>query len=125
MKVLNRDPAAWLGLVAVLVQFLVAWGVHLTEAQQSYVNATATAVMGLFIALTVARDQIVAAAAGLLVAVLQLGVSFGLHVSQDQIALAGALLTAALAAFLRTQVTAPVDPNGQRVPKQTVYTNRA
>ena len=125
MKVLGKEPAVWIGLVAVIVQFLVAWGVDLTEQQQSYINAVATAGMGLFIAVTVARDQIAAAAVGLLGAVLQLFVAFGVHFSQDQIATAGALLTAVLAGFLRTQVTAPVDPSGNRVPKEHIYSRAA
>jgi nicotinamide riboside transporter PnuC len=117
MKIFGRDPAAWLGLVAVGVEFLVAVGVDLTEQEQSWINASATAAMGLLIAATVARDQIIPAAAGLLGAVLQLAVSFGAHISQEQITMAGALLTAALAFWLRTQVTAPVAPDGTRVPR--------
>ncbi|MFC5744847.1 hypothetical protein [Actinomadura rugatobispora] len=118
-KFLGRDPAIWLGLVAIAVQFLVAWGVDLNEEHQALINAAATAAMGLLVALSVARDQIVAAAAGLLTAVLQLGVSFGWDLSQERIATAGALLTALLAAWLRTQVTAPVAPDGSRVRKVT------
>lgn len=121
MKIFGRDPSVWLTIVAVLVQFLVAWGVNLTEQQQSWINAAATAAMGLLLALTVSHDQIVAAAGGLLGAVLQLGVSFGLDVSQHQIAVAGALLTAVLAAWLHGKVTAPVARDGTRVPKVTVY----
>ncbi|REF00056.1 hypothetical protein [Thermomonospora umbrina] len=115
MKILGRDPAAWLALVAVGVQFLVAWGVDLSEAQQAGVNAVATMGMGLAIAWVVARDKVIPAAAGLLTAVLQLGVSFGWDIDQDQIATAGALLTAVLALYLRTQVTARVAADGTRV----------
>lgn len=117
MKIFGRDPAVWLGLVAVGVQALVAWGIDLTETQQSVVNAAATAVMGLLIAVSVARDQVVPAAAGALVAVLQLLVAFGVHLTQEKIATAGAVLTAVLVAWLRTQVTAPIAPDGTRVPK--------
>jgi hypothetical protein len=122
MKTFGRDPAVWLGLAAVAAQFLVAWRFDLTEDQQSWVNATATAVMSLALALTVSRDQIVSAAAGLLAAVMQLGVAFGAHLSQDEIALAGALLTSLLAGYLRTQVTAPIAADGSRVPRETVTT---
>lgn len=122
MKLFGREPAVWLGLVAVAVQFLVAWGVNLSEEQQAGVNAVATLAMGLAVAVTSARDQIVPAASGLLVGVLQLAVSFGLDLSQEKIATAGALLTALLAAWLRTQVTAPVTSDGSRVPKTTVST---
>lgn len=120
MNILKRDPAFWTGLVAVIVQFFVAWGVDLTEGQQAAVNAAAAALVGVIVAWSVARDQVVALAAGLLTAVLQLFVAFGYEISQEKIATAGALLTALLAAYLRTQVTARIDPQGNHVPKETV-----
>lgn len=117
MRVLGRDPAAWLALVAVTVQLLVAWGVDLSEEQQAGINAVATMAMGLAISWAVAKDKVIPAAAGLLTAVLQLGVSFGWEITQEQIATAGAMLTAVLALYLRTQVTAPIDVDGTKVPK--------
>ena len=120
MKILEREPAVWVGLVAVVVQTAVAWGIDLTETQQAGINAVASLAVGLVVAVVAARDRIVPAAAGLLVGVLQLAVAFGFDISSDQIATAGALLTAALGLFLRTQVTAPVAADGSRVPKQTL-----
>jgi hypothetical protein len=120
VKLLGREITMWVALVAVLVQTLVAYGVDLNEQQQAGINAVATLLMGLFIALSVARDQIVPAAASLLVAVLQLAVSFGAHMNQQEIATAGSLLTTVLAMWLRTQVTAPVAVDGSKVPRQTV-----
>lgn len=122
MKVFGREPAVWLGLIAVAVQFAVAWGVSLSEEQQAGINAVATLAMGLAVAVMSARDQIVPAASGLLVGVLQLAVAFGFDLSQEKITTAGALLTALLALWLRTQVTAPVAADGTQVPKATVST---
>lgn len=122
MRIFGREPAVWLGLVAVAVQFLVAWGVDFSGEQQAGINAVATLVMGLAVAVMSARDQIVPAASGLLVGVLQLAVAFGFDLSQEKITTAGALLTALLALWLRTQVTAPVAADGTRVPKATVST---
>jgi hypothetical protein len=122
VKFLGREISVWLGLVAVLVQTLVAYGVDLSEQQQAGVNAVATLAMGLFIALSVACDQIVPAAAGLLVAVLQLAVSFGAHMDQQAIATAGSLLTTVLALWLRTQMTAPIASDGSQVPRHTLKT---
>jgi ABC-type Fe3+-siderophore transport system permease subunit len=122
MKVFGRNPAAWLGLVAVGVQFLVAWGVPLTEPQQAGINAVATLVMGLVLAVTVAREQIIPVASALLVAVLQLAIAFGAHMGQHQVATAGALLTGALALWLHGQVTAPIAPDGSRVSRETPLT---
>ncbi len=122
MKVLGREPAAWLAFIAVGVEFAVAYGVHLSEAQQAGINAVATLAMGLFIAISVARDQAIPVAAGLLVAVLQLAVSFGAHLDQKGIALAGSLLTAGLALWLHGKVTAPIAADGSSVPRQTLKT---
>lgn len=120
MKVFGREPAVWLGLVAVAVQFLVAWGVNLSEEQQAGINAVATLAMGLAVAVVSARDQIVPAASGLLVGVLQLAVAFGFDLSQEKITTAGALLTAVLALWLRTQVVAPVAADGMKLAKLTL-----
>jgi hypothetical protein len=120
VKIFKRDPAVILGFIAVVVQAAVSWGVDLSDTQQAYINAAATAVMGLLIACSVARDQIVPAAGGALVAVLQLLVAFNVPISQDKIATAAALLTAGLAFFIRTQVTAKVAADGSPVPRVTV-----
>lgn len=120
MKLFGRDPAFWTGLVAVGVQFLVAWGLNLDEPQQAGINAVTTLGVGLIVAWSVARDQVVAIAAGLLAAMLQLGVSFSWDVSPEKIASAGALLTAVLAGYLRTQVTARVAADGTPVQKVTL-----
>ncbi|POM25875.1 hypothetical protein BTM25_02580 [Actinomadura rubteroloni] len=117
MKILGREPALWTALTTVAVQFLVAWGVDLSEQQQAWINAATTAVMGLVIAVSVARDQIVPAASGVLAALLQLAVSFGADIDQKQITTAGALLTAVLGLWLRSQVTAPVGADGAKVAK--------
>lgn len=116
MKILGRDPAAFLAIIAVGVQALVAWGIDLSETQQAAINAAATLLMGLATAVVVARDQIIPAAAGALGAVLQLLVAFGAHLTQEQITTVGAVLTSVLAFWLRTQVTAPVDAEGRSVP---------
>jgi hypothetical protein len=119
MRILGREPAAWLGLIAVLVQTLIAWGVPLTEMQQAGINAVATLSMGLLVAASVAREQVIPIAGALLVAVLQLAVAFGADLSQERIAMAGGLLTAALAFYLRTQVVARTGPVGEVVPRET------
>lgn len=116
MKIFGREPAEWLALVAVLVELAVAWGIDLTETHQGYINAVATAVMGLAIAATVAREKIAAAVAGFVVAALQLAVSLGVEVSQEKIAMTGVAITVALAFWLRNQVTAPITDDGARVP---------
>jgi hypothetical protein len=119
LKIFGRDPAAWLALIAVLVEGGVAWGIDLTDVQQARINAAATLLMGLIVAAVVARDQIIPAAASALGGILQLMVAFGVDVSQEKIATAGAVLTTVLAFWLRTQVTAPIDADGNRVARKT------
>lgn len=123
MRVLGRDPAAILGFIAVVVQVLVAFNVGLSDEQQGLINAAATALMGLAVAFVVARDQIIPAVSGAAVAVLQLAVAFGAHLTQEQIGSVAAGLTTLLALYLRTQVTAPVAPDGSTVPRETVSKN--
>jgi hypothetical protein len=118
VKIFGREPAQWLALLAIAVELAVGWGLPLTEEQQSLVNAAATAVMGFAIAWTVAREKVAAAAGGMVVALGQLAVSLGLEISQERIAMTGAALTALLAFWLHGKVTAPVDADGNPVPRQ-------
>ena len=94
---LSRDPALYLTLIATAVRLLAAFVIDLTDSQQAVLNATATAVAGLIVALWVRRDGQVAAILGVAQALLALAVGFGLD-----------------AAFVRTQVTAPVSAEGAR-----------
>jgi hypothetical protein len=121
MRIFGRDPAFWTGLAAVVIQFLVAWGLKLDEGQQAGINAVVTLVFGVVVAWSVARDQVVPIASSLLVAALNLFVSFGFDISPDKIAAAGALAIAVLTGYLRTQTTAPIAPDGSPVPRVTVH----
>lgn len=111
MRYINREPAAWLALVAVAVKLLAAFGVGITADQQAVVNAVAAAAVGLLIAV-MAHDALAAPIYGLAQAALALAVGFGLHWSADQQALVLSAVQVALAMFLRTQVTAktPASP---------------
>lgn len=124
MKIFGRDPSAWLALVAVIVEMLVAWGLPLSEQQQAGINAVATALFGLLLAALVARDKVIPVAAGLVVAVGQAAIAFGAHLSQHEIAVTGALVTTVLALWLRTQVTAPVAPDGSHVAQVSLADTR-
>lgn len=124
MKLFGREPAQWLAALAIVVELAVGLGLPLNDTQQGYVNAAATAVMGLLIAVTVAHEKIAAAAGGVVFALLQLAASLGLDVSQDKIAMIGSGLTALLAFWLYGKVTAPVDANMDRVPKRRVIPGR-
>ncbi|MEU1078516.1 MULTISPECIES: hypothetical protein [unclassified Streptomyces] len=107
IKVLGREPAAWLALVAALVKAFSAFVMDVDPSTQAVVNAVAGAAMGLVIALIV-HDGAVAAVLGLIQAVIALTVGLGLDWSTDKQAVFMTVVTLALAGYDRTQVTAPV-----------------
>jgi hypothetical protein len=120
MKILGRTPAMWLAVIAALVQMAGAvWG-DFSELQQAGVNAVATLAFGLAVAAVVSRDQIVPIAASLVAAVGNLAISFGAHLSPEEMAGAGAVVVSVLTFFIHTQVTAPVGPTGEKVPRMTL-----
>jgi hypothetical protein len=111
---LSRDPALYLTGFATAIRLAAAFGLNFTETQQTILNATATAVAGLIVAVWVRRDGQVAAVLGAIQAVLALAVGFGLDMSAEQQALLMSFIGTAAAAFIRTQVTAPVTAEGAR-----------
>lgn len=107
LKLLGREPALWLALVAVVVQTVSAFWIDVSADQQAWINAVAVAVVGLVTAV-VTRDGISAAVLGLAQAVLALAVGYGLDWSADQQGIAMSLVAAVVSMFVRTQVTAPI-----------------
>lgn len=104
---LGREPAVWAGIVAVVVQFIAAFVVDVSQDVQTGVNVAAAALLGLLVAFKVGDGQ-VAALTGLAQAALALGMNLGLDWSADKQAAAMAFITVVAQAFVRTQVTAPV-----------------
>lgn len=113
--IFGREPAAWLGLVAVLVKFGSAFWWHASVIEQARVNTLAAAVVAVLIAVS-AHDSLGPALLGLVQAAIAAAVGFGLHWSADQQALVMSAAAAILAMWTRTQVTAKVSACGQRVP---------
>jgi hypothetical protein len=114
MLKLSRDPALYLTLFATAVRFIAAFWLNFTDGQQAVLNAAATAIAGLIVALWVKRDGQVAAILGVAQALLALAVGFGLNVDAEHQAVIMSVIGAALAAFTRTQVTASVSADGVR-----------
>lgn len=115
VKIWGREPAVWLALVAAIVQGVSGFFFHLTDEQQGVVNALAVALLGFVTAAAVKGDAWLPAISGLVKAVLALGVAFGAHWAPDKQSLVMILVTAVFAAFVRTQVTAPVNAAGGEV----------
>lgn len=103
----GREPAVWAGLVAVVVQFVAAFILNVSQNVQTGVNIAAVAVLGLLVAIKV-HDGVVAALTGVAQAAVALGMNLGLDWSADKQAAWMALVTVVAQAFVRTQVTAPV-----------------
>lgn len=112
--IFGREPALWVALVAITVKLATAFGLDLSDGQQALINAGAAALTGLIVALTV-HDGIGAGVLGLVQAGLALAVGFGLHWTPDQQAVALSLVSAVIAMWTRTQVTAKV-PAGPAAP---------
>lgn len=113
---LSRDPAIYLSLFATAVRLASAFLFHVSDEQQAVINAAATAIAGLAVALWVAKDGQVAALLGVAQALLALAIGFGLNVSAEMQATIMSFVGLALSAFVRTQVTARVSAEGVKRP---------
>ncbi len=111
---LSRDPALWLGLIAAVIQLTAAFIFPLTVEQQAVLNALAVAVAGVVTAVVVRRDGQAAAIVGFAQAAIAVGLGFGLEISTEGQAAIMAAVSTAAAMFVRTQVVAPVSPEGVR-----------
>ncbi|MFC1415490.1 hypothetical protein [Streptacidiphilus cavernicola] len=106
-KIFGREPALWLGLVAIVVKVVSAFWLHVSTNQQSVINAAAAAAVGLLVAVST-HDGVSAAILGFVQATVALAVGFGLHWAPEQQAMVMSLATTLIAMFTRTQVTAKV-----------------
>lgn len=115
--VVGRYPALLLGVLSTLLQMLIAFGVHLTDTQALTINGIISAALGVLTAALVARDRLLPAILGLGQAGIDLFIAFGWHPTDAQVNTAMAFLAAlstAVAAFVHTQVDAPLDELGAR-----------
>ncbi|MFJ3699480.1 hypothetical protein ACIPW9_36050 [Streptomyces sp. NPDC090052] len=118
-KIFGREPAAITGLVAVLVQFVSAFWIHVSADTQTAINVVAACVVGLVVAVMV-HDGVIAAVTGLAQAGLALGMNLGLGWSADKQAAYMAAITVIAQFFVRGQVTAPVPAAAVRKPVAAV-----
>lgn len=103
----SREPAIYLTLFATCVRLFAAFVIHLSDGQQAVLNAAATAIAGLAVAVWVRRDGQLAALLGVVQAILALAVGFGADLSAEAQATIMSFVGAAAAVFIRTQVVAP------------------
>jgi len=109
IKTLIREPALLIDLAETLVVLAVAFGIHLSNTQETNIIAAIVAALGLGKAFMVHPF-----APGVIVdfgrAALMLGVSFGLNVTADQSALIITALGTLTTIVLTTRVTPVNDP---------------
>jgi predicted TIM-barrel enzyme len=111
---LSRDPAFYVALFATVIRLAAAFVVDLSADQQTWLNAGAAAAGGLIVAFWVKHDGQIAALTGFASALLAIAVGFGANISAEGQAAIMSFVGVAAAAFIRTQVTAPVSAEGVR-----------
>jgi hypothetical protein len=109
-------------MLAAALQMLNMFWLHWTDNQTAMVNAAIAVVLGAVATALVSTDRLLPLLAGVAQAVLNVGLVFGLPWSANEVGSVLAVV-AAVVAFIgvRPQVTASVDANGQRVPKQGLF----
>lgn len=107
----GREPAQWLQLISGLLIFLTPL-LHLSVDLTGAIMAVVTAVFGFLTALAVSREKAAPLVAGIIKALLAL--TLALHFSLSVEVQSGVMvfIEAAVAWYLRTQVVAPVAPDG-------------
>ena len=108
MRTFGREPVYILGFIAAALQALTAFGLDVTETQQTLVNAFAAAIVGVITAIVLKAGALAAALLGFAQTGMALIVGFGLDWSTDMQGKVMAAIAALLALWLREKVTAPV-----------------
>lgn len=108
VKILGREPALILGLIATAIQLVSATLLPLSIEQQGVLNAVAVAVIGFVTAVAVSQEKAAPAVLGVVQAVLACALAFGLALDPATQGAVMAFTTALVSAFVRTQVTASV-----------------
>lgn len=111
IKLFGREPAQWLALASGLLIFLTPL-LHLSVDLTGAILAVLTAAFGFLTALAVSKDKAAPLVAGIIKALLALALALHFHFSIDVQSGVMVLVEAGVAWYLRTQVTAPVDANG-------------
>lgn len=105
MKILGREPAAYIGLIEGILGLALALGLFdLTAERNALILAAASAVLGLVVAWTV-RDTLLGAIVQAAKAATALAVGYGLDWTPEQTAAAITFVTIAAGFFLRTQTS--------------------
>ncbi|MER5903048.1 hypothetical protein ABT150_23565 [Streptomyces mirabilis] len=108
MKIFGREPVVILAAIAVFLKLLAAYGVGVTETQQTLINTALACTVAIASAIVLKTGAVYAAILQFAQAALALFVGFGLDLSAQQQAGWMSLVAAALAVIEHPAVTAPV-----------------
>ncbi len=108
VKFLGREPSVMLGAVAIVVQFVSAFGVDTSDNTQTLINAVSAAAVGLITAVVLKTGALAAMLVQFAQAVMALCVGLGLDWSADHQSKVMAAIAALITLWLREKVTAPV-----------------
>ena len=111
-KVFGREPALIAAFIATVIQVVSALVLPLTTEQQGVLNGAVALVLGLVVAAQVSLEKAVPALIGLLQGLAAVAVAFGFDISANTVSAITAVIAAGAAMFIRTQVVAPVGPEG-------------
>jgi nicotinamide riboside transporter PnuC len=102
---LAREPAVLLALISAALQVISTFIFNLTDEQQGLINAAVALILGGVTAAMVSVDALLPLLAGIVQAVLNVAVAFGLELSADQMTVIMAFVAAVVGLFVRSQVT--------------------
>ncbi|MCP9209668.1 hypothetical protein [Streptomyces cucumeris] len=108
MKILGREPVLILGFIAVALKLSAAYGLDVSNTQQTLINTVLSCLVAVASAWILRNGAIGAAIMQFASAALALFVGFGLDLSAEEQAGWMALVAAALAILERPQVVPPI-----------------
>jgi len=113
MRILGREPAAWVALATIIVQGIGAFWAGFSVDMQSWVIAAIAAGLNLIVAI-VTHDGVIAAISGFVQGVVSLAVGLGANMTTHQQFYVMAVIVAIAQWFTRQNVTAPVPADAFR-----------
>lgn len=118
MKIFGREPVYILAVIAIGLKLGAAYGLDVSEEQQTLINAVLACAVAVASAVVLRNGAVGAAILQLASALLALFLGFGLDLSAEEQAGWMSLVAAVLALFEHREVTAPVPslPSEQKSP---------
>jgi predicted amino acid-binding ACT domain protein len=108
MKIFGREPVVILAAIAVFLKLLAAYGIEITETQQTLLNTFLACGVAVVSAIVLKTGAVYAAILQLSGAALALFLGFGLEMSAEQQAGWMSIVAAVLAVVEHREVEAPV-----------------